>query len=338
MEIQAHDEVPIYKDKNQEESIRKAKQRIALLETKPLAENRAELVANIHHMMESASSASAKSWGDLRISPTGTTSTIDEDTNAAVILHAKMEDPYGDGAAIASPFQSNRISIPLDDLENKTAHYHGYYRPDENRANMSWRTVFDMPIAHTKAHQWSRAYELNIPGNSSFDKQAFIYYATNSAFDISGNLSYAIWWYPTAIAEPGETFGFLQYRYSNSTNYYAACIKSSDSKIYIFVNEAGAITKRATSATINLNAWNLLIWTYAPGTNTLTVNFNDSTSTSTPSDTLTVPYTTDSNLYFGGLPNNDVKQCEGYLGPLVGWNIILVSTQRDNFWDHGTIV
>ena len=63
----------------------------------------------------------------------------------------------------------------------------------------------------------------------------------------------------------------------------------------------------------------------------LVLEVNDSTTGGTPADTLTVPYTTDSNLYFGNIPNNNLKRFEGYIGQYVAWNIILSATQRDNF-------
>ena len=104
---------PVYKDKNQEESVRKSKQRIAELEQEPLAENKAEVVAHIHHMMQATSAEGVKSHGGFKKGATGTTSAIDEDTNAAVIAHLQMEDPFGNGVPINSPFVSGRISITL---------------------------------------------------------------------------------------------------------------------------------------------------------------------------------------------------------------------------------
>jgi len=328
---------PIYKDKNQEESLRKAKLRIAELETQPLAENKAEVVAHVHSMMEATSAVSAKSNGGFKKGATGTTSLVDEDTNAAVVAHLQMEDPFGNGVPINSPFISGRIALPLSDDEGRQGWYHGYYRPDLNRLNMSWPHMYPT-VSHTKLHIMSRAFELNIPGNSGFDKDAFIYYASNAVFAISGNVSHALWFYPTAIAEAGETFMFLQWRYIDASNWYALVQKNSNSRIQCHVREGGTTTKIEVTGAVSFNAWNLAIWTYAPSTNTLVLEVNDSTTGGTPADTLTVPYTTDGNMYLGNIPNNNTKRFEGYLGQYVMWNIILSTGQRDNFWDHGTIV
>ena len=328
---------PVYKDKNQEESVRKSKQRLAALEEQPLGDNRAEVVAHIHHMMQGTSTEGVKSHGGFKKGVTGTTSAIDEDTNAAVIAHLQMEDPYGNGVPINSPFISGRISLPFSDDEGRAGYYHGYYRPDQNRLNMSWPYMFPT-VSHTKLHIMSRAFECNIPGSSSFDRDAFFYYTSNAVFNISGNLSHALWFYPTAQAEITEAFMFLQWRYIDASNWYALVLKNSNDRIQCHVREGGTTTKIEVTGAITYNAWNLAIWTYAPGTNALVLEVNDSTTGTTPADTLTVPYTTDSNLYFGNIPNNNVKRFEGYIGQYVAWNIILSATQRDNFFDHGTIV
>lgn len=328
---------PVYKDKNQEESVRKSKQRLAELEQEPLAENKAEIVAHIHHMMQATSTEGVKSHGGFKKGATGTTSLIDEDTNAAVIAHLQMEDPYGNGVPINSPFISGRISLPFSDDEGRAGFYHGYYRPDQNRLNMSWPYMFPT-VSHTKLHIMSRAFELNIPGSSSFDRDAFLYYTSNAVFNVSGNTSHALWFYPTAQAEVTEAFMFLQWRYIDASNWYALVLKNSNDRIQCHVREGGVTQKIEVTAPVTYNAWNLAIWTYAPATNTLVLEVNDSTTGGIPSDTLTVPYTTDSNLYFGNIPNNNLKRFEGYIGQYVAWNIILTAGQRDNFWDHGTIV
>lgn len=325
---------PIYKEKNQEESLRRSKQRLAALETQPLADNKAEVVAHVHNMMQATSAVGPKSYGGFK---KGTLSTIDEDTNAAVVAHTQFEDPFGNGVPIASPFVSGRVSLPLSDDEGRTAWYHGYYRPDQNRAFMSW--AYNPPVvAHTSLHMMSRAFKMNIPGNSAFDKDAFVYYASNAVFNISGNVSHAIWFYPTEIAEAAEVFSFLQWRYIDASNWYAVVIRNSTNRIQVHVREGGTTTKLQCSTAINLNAWNLIVWTYVPGTNALAPELNNSTTTTTPSETLTVPYTTDGNLYLGNIPNSNAKRFEGYLGQYVSWSIALSTTQRDNFFSHGTIV
>ena len=80
---------------------------------------------------------------------------------------------------------------------------------------------------------------------------------------------------------------------------YALVIKNSNDRIQSHVREGGTTTKIEVTAPITFNAWNLAIWTYAPGTNTIVLEVNDSTTGGVPSDTLTVPYTTDSNMYLG---------------------------------------
>lgn len=328
---------PIYKDKNQEESLRKAKLRIAELETQPLADNKAEIVAHVHSMMQASNSVSAKSWAEIKKAPVGSTSTIDEDTNANVIAHTNFEDAFGDGTPISSPFVSNRISIPLWDLESRAAWYHGYYRPNENRKNMEW-TWMHPSVQHTRLHNMTRAFRLNIPGNSAYDKDAFVYYASNAVFNVSGNVSHALWFYPTAVAEGAETFMFLQWRYIDASNWFALVHKNSNSRIQCHVREGGTTTKIEVTGAVTHNAWNLAIWTYSPSTNVIVLEVNNSTTGGVPTENLTVPYTTDGNMYFGNIPNNNIKRFEGYLGQYVSWNILLSATQRDNFFLHGTIV
>ena len=326
---------PIYKDKNQEESLRKAKLRIAELETLPLADNKAEIVAHVHNMMEATSAVGPKSYGGFK---KGTLATIDEDTNAAVVAHTQFEDPFGNGIPISSPFVSGRISLPLSDDEGRTAWYHGYYNPAANRLNMSW--AYNPPVvAHTSLHMMSRAFEINIPGSSGFDKDAFVYYASNAVFNVSGNVSHALWFYPVAVAEVSEPFMILQWRYIDASNWYALLHKNINGRLQCHVREGGTTTKvEVTGTTINYNAWNLAIWTYTPASNALALELNNNSTTGTAADTLTIPYTTDANMYLGNIPNNNIKRFEGYLGQYVSWSIALSTTQRDNFFLHGTIV
>lgn len=331
---------PVYKEKNQEEALRRAKQRVAELETGQLStENRAEIIGHINHMFQANSEATAKSYGNARISPTGTTSAIDEETNANVIARATFEDVLGNNGStpIVSPFVANRISIPMFDQEGRTAWYHGYYRPTEGRANLGW-AFMQPPITHTEAFIVGRAFEMNVTGASSFDRDAFVYYASNAVFNISGNLSHAIWFYPTGIAEATETFMFMQWRYIDTNNWYALAIRTTTNQIQCHVREGGTTTKLRTSGTINFDEWNLIIWTYNPTSNAIVLDLNNSTSSAIPSETLTVPYTTDTNMYLGNIPNSNAKRFEGYYGQYVAWNIILNSTQRTNYWNHGTIV
>lgn len=329
---------PVYKERNQEESVRRAKQRVAELEAQAIpSDNRAEIIGHINHMFQANSFATAKSYGKARISPTGTTSAIDEETNAAVIARATFEDVLGNGStAISSPFVASRISIPMYDQEGRTAWYHGYYRPSEKRTNLTW--AFMQPtVNHTETFMVGRAIELNVPGLSAFDRDAFVYYASNAVFAVSGTVSHAIWFYPVAIADPAEVFSYLQWRYIDASNWFALVIRNTTDEIQCHVREAGTTVKLRTTGTINYNAWNLIIWTYTASTNTIVLELNDSTSTATPSETLTVPYTTDSNMYLGNIPNSNPKRYEGYLGQYVAWNIALGAAARDNYFDKGTI-
>lgn len=329
---------PIYKDKNQEESLRRSKQRLAALETQPLADNRADVVGHVHHMMQGTSAVGPKSYGGFKKGVTGTVSAIDEDTNAAVIANLAFEDPFGNGVPINSPFVSGRISLPFSDGESRVGWYHGYYRPDLNRLHMSW-PYMQPTVSHTKLHIMSRAFEMNIPGSSQFDKDAFFYYQSNAVFNVSGNTSHALWFYPVATAEVAETFMFLQWRYIDASNWFALVLKNSNDRVQCHVREGAVTTKtEVTGATVTFNAWNLATWTYAPATNALVLQVNNSDTRSSPADNLTVPYTTDSNMYFGNIPNNNVKRFEGYFGQYVAWNILLSTTQRDNFYNNGTIV
>jgi hypothetical protein len=119
------------------------------------------------------------------------------------------------------------------------------------------------------------------------------------------------------------------------------CHKPSDNKIYVFVNEAAATTKLVSTGTVNLNAWNLIIFTYNPATNALVIYLNNSSASSTPGDSLPQPYTTDANLYLGGLPGLPDKRFTGYLDNFVLWNIagkILTAGEAGNMWLHGTII
>jgi hypothetical protein len=328
---------PVYKGLSQEESVRRAKQRIADLETEPLANNNAEIVGNIHHMMQATSFSGVKSWGNLKVSPNGTTTAIDEDTSSAVIAHTNFEDPFGNGVPISSPFVSGRVAMPMYEYEGRTAWYHGYYNLAAGRPNLFW--TYNPPVvAHTKLHVMSRAFRLNVPGSSSFDRDAFVYYASNAVFNVGGNTSHALWFYPTAVAEAGEVFGFLQWRYQDASNWIALVIKHSNLRIQCHVREAGTTVKLETTGSIILGQWNLVIWSFAPATNAITIELNDVGTTSTPSETLTVPYTTDSNMYLGNIPNSNQKRFEGYFGQYVAWNTILTGAHKDSFWDTGTIL
>lgn len=335
---------PNYGGKSQEISVRLAKARLDAIERDQLKENRAELIGNVHFMEQMTSSVATKTYGKYVSGATGTTSAIDEDTNAAVVARTNLEDPFGNGSPVVNPLGigSSHVALPLFDYEGRTAFYHGYYLVlNDFRRNLSWG-LFEPNISHTKLPFGMRSFEMNVPGNSGFDKDAFIYYSSNAVFNISGNNTCALWFVPTAIADGAEVFTFLQWRYIDASNWYAVVIGNADNFIQVHVREGGTTTKREVNTEDVFNApsngWNLVVWTYNATTNALTIRVNNEADNATPTETLTVPYTTDQNMYLGNIPLSNTKRFEGYLGPFIMWNTVLTGTQQTNLWTHGTIV
>ena len=336
---------PNYGGRSQEVAVRQAKARIDAIERNQLQGNQAEVVANVHFMEHETSFVTIKTYGQYKGGVTGTTSAIDEDTNAAVVARTNLHDPFGDGVPVNNPLAvgTDRVGYPLDDNEGKVAYYHGYYAPtNDYRRNMNW-DLFDASFSHTRLPIMVRSFEVNNPGSSSFDKDAFIYYESATFLNLTGNQSHAIWFWPAAIADPTEAFTYLQYRYIDASNWYAIVYETaSPNHVIAFVTEGGTTTKReVTDATIfdaGNNGWQLVIWTYNPTTNALTVRLNNVADDTTPADTLAAPYTTNTNMYIGGVPLQILKRVKGWLGPYVMWNIILTGTQQTNYWTHGTIV
>jgi concanavalin A-like lectin/glucanase superfamily protein len=271
--------------------------------------------------------------GQLRINATTTpTSTIDEETNAAVAAYATFDDVGGNATGVVAG--SPMWDIPLLDGEAKTANYH------VNPTYFAWNSSTIPTVTHTKAFIAGNAFRCNVPGIQSADQSAYVYYTSNTAFNISASISASLWFYPTDLSGIGaEVFRFLMYRWIDASNWFIVTIKSSDDKIYVFTNEAAAQVKLVSANAVNLNAWNLIIFTYNPSTNALVIYLNNVSTSSTAADTAPNVYTANANLYLGGLPTFPAKRFTGYLDNFVFWTgLILSSTQAGNMWNHGTIV
>lgn len=262
----------------------------------------------------------------------GASSGIDEETNAAVAAYATFDDVGGNGTATTSGFDSSCLKVPLLDGESRTAYYHG------TAPYIGWDT--DEPwLAHPKVNIAGSSVRLNDPGTIADDQKAFVYYDSHANFNISVSVSVAMSFYPTDVASyGGETFRFLFYRYIDASNYYMICLKCSDKKIYVFVNEGGTTTKKVSNSAVNVNAWNLIAFTYDPSPNTLTIYLNNVSTSSTPADSVPTLYTTNTNMYIGGLPNLPNKRFSGYLNNFIFWTSkILTSGEATNLWNRGTI-
>ena len=294
--------------------------------------------------------------GDARLYAPGTTSSIDEETLASVVAYATFDDIGGNGAAtvldpggvisdsfttasfttlsFGSEFVNPEYKVPLLDNEGRTAWYRGFFR------YINWSPYFAPDVTHTKQFMVGHSVELNVPGTDTFDQRTFAYYDSHANFNVSSSISVSLWFYPTNISQIGsETWRTLFYRRIDSSNHFAILLKPSDGKIYVFVNEAGATTKLVSTAAVTASAWNLIIFTYNPSTNALVIYLNNSSSSSTPADSYTPPYTTDANMYLGGLPSLQDKRFTGYLDNFVFWSgKILSAGEATNMYTKGTIV
>ena len=274
--------------------------------------------------------------GDTRIYANTAPSAIDEETLASVAAYARFDDVGGNANGSTSTFDATMVRVPLEDNEGRTAYYHGYHK------YLRWDPYKHPEVSHTKQFMLSHSIELNVPGTETTDQEGFVYYEPHADMNITNNASMAIWFYPTDISQIGsETWRTLLYRRAAgaSTDSFAVLIKPADSKLYAFVNETSVISKKVSTSTVNVNAWNLIILTYDVTANTLTIYLNNSSASSTPADSYTPPYTTDSNAYIGGLPNLPDKRFTGYLDNFVFWkNKILTGTEASNMWNHGTII
>ena len=294
------------------------------------------VVQELTFQFQSTQFSKVNAAGNARVYSNSAPSTINEETEATVAAYATFDDAGGKegSAASASTFDATMHRVPLDDNEAKTAYYHGHWK------HIAWSPYYHpTTITHQNQFMRSNSVELNVPGTTAIDQEGFVYYDSNAAFNISANTSVSIWFYPTDLTQiASETWRTLFYRRIDASNHYAILIKPADSKIYVFVNEAGTITKLVSSAAITTDTWNLIIFTYNPTTNALVIYLNNSSTSSTPADTYTAPYTTDANMYLGGLPNLPDKRFTGYMDNFVFWTgKILTATEAGNMYTRGTI-
>lgn len=266
--------------------------------------------------------------GNVSVSPI---TTIDEETNAAVQAYCTFDDTGGTGNGTS--VGGGMFDIPCSDFKGKTATYH------VNPLYFAWEPGVYPRVANTKQFLGGHAYESNVPGTVAGDQNAYVYYASNAAFNLTSTVSFSLWFYPTDLNSIGaETFRFLAYRWIDASNWFFVCIKPSDDKVYVFINEGGTQTKLVSSAACNLNSWNNVIFTYNGGTNALVLYLNNSSASSSAADTAPNVYTASSNLFLGGIATFPAKRFTGYLLNFVFWNIVLTGTQVGNMWNHGTII
>lgn len=285
------------------------------------------------NLFESTNFAQCSDTEEIRINNTTTpTSAIDEETNAAVVAYATFDDLGGN--APVTVFSASEVWVPILDAKGVVAFYRTHPRFTR------WESSIHPQVTHTRQFMAGHSIALNVPGTDANDRAGFIRFQGGTGFNISASVSASLWFYPTDTTQiASETFRFLIYRYIDASNYYMVCIKPADQKVYVFVNEAGAITKLASSGTVNLNAWNLIIFTYNPSTNALVMYLNNSTASSTPADTPPTPFTSESNVNIGGLQIDSNKRFTGYLDNFVFWTgKILTGTEATNMWNRGTIV
>lgn len=344
-------------------STTKVVQRVKTIETQggtttftPLAQP--TITQELDFQFQATQFAGALDKGDARIYANTAPSTIDEETLASVAAYARFDDVGGSGTASLSPFASAVASftpasftdasftsslsgttgddyrIPMEDNEGKTAFYHGSWR------YVAWNPHLHPEVTHTKQFMTGNSVELNVPGINADDRNAFCYYITATGFWNTHPISFSLWFYPTDLSTiASETWRTLIYRQGGG-DYYAVVIKSADSKVYVFNNETGVLTKLVTTGTVTANAWNNIIVTYDSTPNTLVIYLNGSSASSIPSDTYTpLPYTADDNTYLGGLPVLPNKRFTGYLDNFVFWDAkVLSAGEASNMWTRGTIV
>ena len=292
-----------------------------------------------------------KAQGETRICTLAAPTTIDEETNAAVAAYATFDDIGGNGIATELPrfelsdsftaasltitsFGSSTeaitYKIPILDGEGRTAWYQA------NSKYLVWNPTLHPQVDHQKQFLSGHSLELNVPGIDPYDQRSYVYYESHANFNIYASTSVSLWFYPTYVSSiASETWRTLFYRRIDASNSYAILIKAADSKMYVFINEAGTTTKLVSSSTVNMNAWNNIIFTYNPTTNALVLYLNDDSTSSTPADTYTTPYTTDAHMYIGGIPGLPDIRYTGFIDNFVFWTgKILTATEVDNMWNH----
>lgn len=287
------------------------------------------IVQGLAYLHTSTNFIGARGAGSGRVSVSPVT-TIDEETNAAVVAYATFDDTGGNGNGTS--VGSGMFDVPLLDGEGKTANYH------INPLYFAWEPALYPQVANTKQFLAGHTYESNVPGTVAGDQNAYVYYASNAAFNLTSTVSFSLWFYPTDLNQIGaETWRFLAYRWIDASNWFIVALKPADDKVTVFINEGGVQTKLVGSAACVANQWNNIIFTYNGSTNALVIYLNNSSSSSTSADTAPNVYTANSNLYLGGLPTFPAKRYTGYLLNFTFWNIVLTGTQASNMWLHGTI-
>lgn len=336
--------------------------RIANLETDSKVFNPLSNPAIIQSVMiqrEATQFVALSGVGDKRGYATSAPSSVDEEGLVSVVAYAPFDDVGGNakpvlldsGGAVdlsftgasftalsfGSAYLIPEFKIPLYDNKGRTAYYRGHV------SYLNWSAYLAPEVSHTKQFMAGHSLEVNVPGTVTDDQRTYAYYDSDANFNVSSSISVSLWFYPTDVSQiASETWRTLLYRRIDASNHFAILIKpatATTSKVYVFVNEAGATTKLVSTGSVNLNAWNLIIFTYNPATNALVIYLNNSSASSTPADTYTAPYTTDANMYLGGLPLLSAKRYTGYLDNFVFWSgKILTGTEAGNMWNRGTIV
>lgn len=295
-----------------------------------------EVVQELTFQNQATQFTGLESKGEGRISISGTAAVVAEDTEATVVAYAKFDDVGGNGTASTSLFDSSLLRVPMLENEGRTAYYHGHAK------YINWQ-ISHPEVTHTSQMMLSTSVKLNVPGTVSNDQKGFVYYDSHANFNVSSNISVSLWFYPTTLDSiDTEVYRYLLYRYIDSSNYFIVTIHtlsgSADYKVRIFLNEAGTLTKIVSTNTVSANAWNLIMFTYNPTTNVLTLYLNNTSSTTTTASTLTPPYTANANMYIGGVPGLPLKRFTGYIDNLVIWSGKIVSSgEAANMWNNGTL-
>ena len=274
--------------------------------------------------------------GQCRINNTPTpTSTIDELTNASVAAHARFDDYGGklDSGVYTASADGYCYDATAIDEKGKSAAYH------YSLENPCWATIAPPPsIVHTSVMLASHVFKCNVPGTAENDKYAFFWYGSNSAFNTTTSFSVSIWFYPTDISPLGaETLRLLIFRQIDASNSLYVCINTTDQKLYIWVKDAGVTSKLVSNATLTINQWHNLCFTYNASTDALVMYLDNSSASSVPA--AGIPNVGDATLYIGGQYNTPDRRFTGYIDNFVWWtNKVLTSGEVGNMWNHGTIV
>jgi Concanavalin A-like lectin/glucanases superfamily len=355
-------------------SVNDVKARVETLETvgggttfQPLAQP--TVIQELTFQFQSTQFTRINAAGNGRVYSNSAPSAIDEETLASVAAYATFDDVGGSGTGTPSPFPGGGggaspesftttsftttgftsesiiieggtgvlFRVPMEDNEGKQAFYHGEYH------YIAWNPYRHPTVAHQNQFMRSNSVELNVPGTNSDDTSGFCYYTSNAAFDVSASFSVSLWFYPTDVSQiSSEVHRYLLYRRIDANNYFIATLDSPDSThpIRVFIREGGTETKLkdGTGNHLLVNDWNLLNFTYNPSTNALVLYLNGTAYTDVTTTVLSPVYTTDANMYIGGLPTTPAKRFTGYMDNFVFWTgKILTAGEVTNMWTRGTI-